>query len=62
MLHSSAVPVFPSPSRPVWPSDRPLISDEEWQALLCLADAVQPLENVHAGDAPQAAHGKGSLS
>ena len=63
MLHSSAVPVFPSPSRPVWPSERPLISDEEWQALLCHADAaVQPDENVHAGDKLQAAHGKGSLS
>ena len=62
MLHSSAVPVFSAPVRPVWPSDRPLISDEEWQALLCHADALPTAERVDAIGMPDNAPAQGSLS
>ena len=62
MLHSSAVPVFPVPARPLWPSDRPLISHEEWQALLCQADALPWDKNADAGDMPDVASVQGSLS
>ncbi len=62
MLHSSDVPVFPAPARPVWPSDRPLISQEEWQALLCQADALPWVEGADASDMPSAESVQRSLS
>jgi hypothetical protein len=62
MLDSSVNPVFSSPARPVWPPELPLISDEEWQALLCPADAMPLACAVHAGEKPDSASEEGSLS
>lgn len=47
---------------PAWPSERALISDEEWQALLCHADELQQLESVHLDDKWDVAFDQGSLS
>jgi len=47
---------------PAWPSERVLISDQEWQALLCHADELQQLESSHLDDQWDVAFDQGSLS
>jgi len=63
-----SIPVVPpsvaEPARrlPAWPSERALISDEEWQALLYHADELQQLESIHLDDKWDVAIDQGSLS
>ncbi len=45
-----------------WPSERVVISDEEWQALLCHADELQQVESIHLDDQWDVAFDQGSLS
>ncbi|WP_374356032.1 hypothetical protein [Limnohabitans sp.] len=46
MIRSSAVFMPSIPVRPVWPADRALLSDEEWQALLWPLDELPPSRAV----------------
>ena len=64
MLQPVAEPVAPEPRRPLpaLRADQALLSDEEWQALLCPSDAMPLACAVHAGEKPDSASEEGSLS
>jgi hypothetical protein len=63
MIRSSAVSMPSSPVQPVWPADRALLSDEEWQALLWPLDERPPqLAESDMGVHARRVSGEGSAS